>query len=102
MSVAAASLHRSRDACESNVRVRPSDLNPQTSRSSSSFVNTRVGSSASLTRSSYSFEASRTRRPAALTQRVGRSIAISPASTRSPTRGATRRSTARIRASSSS
>src|SRR5213592_4622449 len=42
-SATACSLRRSREACESSVRVRPWDLKPQTSRRSCSFVKTRVG-----------------------------------------------------------
>src|SRR6476469_8252681 len=37
---AAESLRRNREACESSVRVRPRERNPQTSRSSCSFVKT--------------------------------------------------------------
>ena len=70
-------------------RARPSVRpKPQTSRSSSSFVNTRCGSLASFTRSSYSFVGSRTRSPPTVTRLVGRSISISPAASRSDSGGA--------------
>ena len=71
MSVAAASLRRNREACESRVLVRPIARKPQTSRSSSSFVKTRVGCSASLTSSSYSLAGRWISRPRTRTQRVG-------------------------------
>ena len=51
----APSFCRSRQAWLSSVRVVPSDRKPQTSRSSSSFVNTRVGSAASARSSANSF-----------------------------------------------
>src|SRR6185437_12928730 len=57
---AADSLRRNREACESSVRVRPRERNPQTSRSNCSFVKTRVGSVISFSSSSYSLLASAT------------------------------------------
>ena len=63
MSVSSAILRRTRDACESNVLVRPIARNPQTSLRSSSFVHTRVGCSASFASSSNSFAGSVSRRP---------------------------------------
>ena len=81
---ARASLRRRREACESSVRVRPSDRKPQTSRSSSSFVKTRVGCVASLSSSSYSFAASATVSPSTRSRAASaRSIAIGPARSRS-------------------
>ena len=84
------------------MRVRPLERKSQTSRSSSSFVNTRDGSPASFSKSSYSLAASTTGRPASVTHMVDRSMRISPASTVSRAAAPTRRSTARMQASSSS
>src|SRR4051812_23992453 len=96
------SLRRRRDACESRVRVRPSDLKPHTSRNSSSFVKTRYGSAASRTSKSYSFAARSTRVPSTRTRRVTCSTEIDPARSRTGCAGLALRSTAFIRASSSS
>ena len=57
------SFARSRQAWESSVRVDPRARKPQTSRSNSSFVNTRVGDEASVRSSANSFAASSTRLP---------------------------------------
>ena len=96
------SFFRSRHACASSVRVRPRLWKPQTSRSSSFFPYTRVGSSASACSSANSFAASSTFFPARRTARVLGSTVSSP--TRSSPcrrRPSARRSTARTRASSS-
>jgi hypothetical protein len=91
-------LRRRREACESNVLVRPSDLKRQTSRSSSSLVKTRTGSAASFTNSSYSFAASATGSPCTVTRLVERSTAKGPAASRSRVLGWVRRKTAWMRA----
>jgi hypothetical protein len=59
------------------VNLLPRERKPHTSRRSSSFLNTRSGSSASATRSSYSFAESWTGLPASLTTREARSISRS-------------------------
>ena len=70
------------------MRVEPSDLNPQTSRSSSSFVNTRVGEDASVRSSANSFAASSTRCPRTVAARAAGSISSVPTRSRPrPIRG---------------
>ncbi len=64
------------------MRVRPVERKPQTSRRRARLVNTRRGSLASFSNSSYSFVGKRTRCPATVTRLVGRSISTSPANIR--------------------
>src|SRR5581483_8617795 len=99
---AARSLRRSRDACASTVRVRERARKPQTSRSSSSFVNTRSGSDARCTSRSYSFCDRSMRTPATVTKRARRSIVSGPATSGVDRGPPDRRRTARIRSTSSS
>src|SRR5436309_3374205 len=84
------------------VPVRPRARKPQTSRRSSSFVNTRCGSVASRARRSNSFADSATRSSRTETRRVRRSTTSSPATSTSPFVLELRRSKARMRARSSS
>ena len=74
------SLRRRRDACESSVRVRPIERKPQTSRSSSSFVNTRCGSLGQLEEELVLLRGEMQRVAARPNAAGRRSISISPAS----------------------
>ena len=84
------------------MRVAPSDWKPQTSRSSSSFVNTRQGDAASVRSSANSFCDSSIRRPRSRTSRDAGSTSRSPTRSRpSRTRGCIRRRIAATRPRSS-
>jgi hypothetical protein len=82
LSPCARSFWRSRQACESSVRVEPIDRKSQTSRSSSSFVKTRVGADASARSSANSFAASVSCRPRTVATRAAGSTSSAPTRSR--------------------